>query len=687
VRHESNMREAEQERLRMAASIEKLEDDKRELEASNAKTIEENRYLLNQLENLNNTVCISDAHIKALEETLHNTREELQRLTVLAGRTAQLEAQLSTMETEQAALQTLLTTTEAENRTAIQRWQRAERTIEHLQDQVDRIEREAREERARHVEVLGRMERQRAVEKELESAAGRLKGAAAISTLGRNQPAGTSVVSHFVKDILQDNANLQMGIVELREMLMSSNAEVEGLREQMMLHHNGETSETATTLNAELVKERPNETPSELHVHHHYHIPEAAAHRKPRKKRTAIAAGHFTPSSGTSTPRMARVREWQARPPSTAATIFSQTSASVPATQMSARPQRYSIQSNQSGTSFAPSSVPSSPGADIFDNIDAALESSRPTSPDCSSLGSPIVRPRDHRHNSKSSYRSFSTPIPLQLQPPPPLESHRTDPPTFAPNDLPDASSETIFPLNISPTHKEPEYQTSNSYFNPDTTPNPFDPSSARPTLRRPSSHDSLISISGMDIHTLRSRPSQRFTGTGFTPSSLRSPTTPISATSLLSPTIATVRPALQRWDQTSGMSSSALLAAHARSSTPTEGKGGLGRLVGGWVWGRSDSARSESPKKPPSTKSLESSVSRPGTQSSDGSRTTVIEVPKPKVEVMSKAAASFFEARSPGVNQKGVIPGFYVAKTPSEIEPRRVDRSLLSEILEADGA
>ena len=44
-----------------------------------------------------------------------------------------------------------------------------------LQDQIDKIEREAREDRERHVEIVGRMERRRAVEKELETARLRAK--------------------------------------------------------------------------------------------------------------------------------------------------------------------------------------------------------------------------------------------------------------------------------------------------------------------------------------------------------------------------------------------------------------------------------------------------------------------------------------------------------------------------------
>ena len=235
ARHETYMAEAEEERRKMGAQIDGLESEKRELEASNAKTIEENRYLLNQLEELNNNVADSDAQINALTATLESTRKELTKLSSLAAQASQLEAQLTVMEAEQSGLQGQVTEKVEEAHTNTQRWKSAERTVSALSEQVDHIEKEAREEKDRHAEIVARLERRRTVERELESAAGRLKGAAAATTMGRGNGSGT-VISSFVKDILQDNANLQMGIVELREMLTGSNEEVENLREQMMLH-------------------------------------------------------------------------------------------------------------------------------------------------------------------------------------------------------------------------------------------------------------------------------------------------------------------------------------------------------------------------------------------------------------------------------------------------------------------
>ena len=164
VRHEAYVADSERERRQMMATIERLETEKLELEAKNAQTIRENRDLLDQLEQLNESVCGSDAQIQALQDTLRSTEEELQRLASLAARTQLLEAQLFDLEREQSRLQHNLDSKTIEERTAIQRWQKAERTLGDLQDQIDRIEREAREERERHVEVVARMERRMAVE-------------------------------------------------------------------------------------------------------------------------------------------------------------------------------------------------------------------------------------------------------------------------------------------------------------------------------------------------------------------------------------------------------------------------------------------------------------------------------------------------------------------------------------------
>ena len=130
----------------------------------------------------------------------------------------------------------------------------------------------------------------------------------------------------------------------------------------------------------------------DLHVHHHYHRSERTT-RKPRRKRISLSANHFaTSQSGASTPREAHIREWQfGTTPASASAILSQTLATVP------NSKRFSAQSSQTLSTFAPSSVPSSPSQApaVFDSFDGVFDSSRPTSPDSSLAGSPPARLED----------------------------------------------------------------------------------------------------------------------------------------------------------------------------------------------------------------------------------------------------------------------------------------------------
>ncbi|KAF9882481.1 hypothetical protein CkaCkLH20_00517 [Colletotrichum karsti] len=256
ARHEAYMADAERDRLALTSRIEQLENDKLELQAENTKTVEENRNLLDQLEMLNNTVQDSDIHIQTLEATLLSSQQAVRRLEGAAARAAEMERHIAILEQEQLRLQNTLITTESEARSAMQRWRKAERGISDLQEQLERMEQEAKEERERHAEVLGRMERQREMEKELNAAAGRLKGAAAAKSLNAGK-AAPNVVSHFVRDLLQDNANLQLGMAELREMLINSNDEIQALRDQLMSHQpiHEEDASAASTLRAELAPE------------------------------------------------------------------------------------------------------------------------------------------------------------------------------------------------------------------------------------------------------------------------------------------------------------------------------------------------------------------------------------------------------------------------------------------------
>lgn len=607
ARHEDYMADAEAERTKMAASIDHLEIAKKGLEATNAKVIDENRNLLDQLEDLNHTVFESDTHIQSLNQTLQSTRMELYRLTVLAGRTAVLEEQLSAMEMEQAELRNQLATTQEEERSAVLRWKRAEREIGDLQESIDRVEREAREERERHVDVVGRMQRRRAVEMELDTSSSRSKGAVA-PTPGRDR-ADSSVVSHFVKDILQDNANLQLGIVELREMLTSSNEEVQSLRERLLVHQpvllSNESGAQRPTLRDELAERLPKDELQELHVHHHYHAPTktevprgpATIHRRSKKRRSLVPSGTSTPSSGWQTPHKTTAPTIRTTPFSSAATILSQTSVTIPPTQRSL-PHCWSTHSS----SVAPSTVPSSPqsmyrGSSMFDCIENTLDSSRPTSPESNGLGSPMFLGRHNKESSEVSFRSVSTPAAIGLD-------YATSPTALTP-----LATEEECLTNFEPTStghltivEESEDGTAgdavsttnlSSTISTNSTYSPTEQPQLQ--LRRTTSHESLLSISGMDIHTLRDRPSQMLGGQGLhprTPFNISSSSLALASSKpVITATTARGRPVYQRRNNynrsllSSFSASTAVESAH--NQTPVIDRPTLGKRVGGWVWGK----------------------------------------------------------------------------------------------------
>jgi predicted nucleic acid-binding Zn-ribbon protein len=686
-RHESYMAEAEEDRHRLVTSIDDLEREKKQVQAENARIIEENRSLLEQLDSLNKAVVESDDHVKSLTRTLESTESELRRLTVAATRAAELEAQLALMEAEQSRLQESLTSAHEDEKSAVQRWRQAECNLRDLHDQVDRIEKEAREESERHTELVERMERKRAVERELDNAAGRLKGAAAASELSRNA-GGTNVVSRFVKDILQDNANLQVGIMELREMLHSSNEEVQNLREQVMSHQPlaGVDEETAqprssTTLSEELEAKEERRVSQEFHIHHHYHTPTQSVkkekvplNRRVKKRRPALGSPVAMHSAVRSqSPR--RVLHRSQSSSSSMSTILSHTSVSIPP--QSSR--RWSLQSR------APDSLASSPQSafrtsSIFDRVERGAELSQPTSPESTVFSSPLIGARN--------FKGLDMPF------------HPIG--NFDGNDPSDS-----FPLedeiysrdfrHIGDNNRQPaipeesESSPSVEYFDTsihDPRPAPDDDIFAMHVqssgLRRSSSHDSLLSVSvaGMDIHT----PNTRHLRMGDWHPGLKIPQRILSpSVELVSTPPIISAPAIQA-DRapSSGHTSQSLLASMAArnksdtasivsadststgSTTAPDRKTTLGRRVGGWVLGRWGMAPvSDDPHDP-----------------TDSSNTSVASSPPSAVSAL-KPDPLALRFRYPGVNQKGPIMGLRPPPAaPVSLHPKGIDEDLLRDTL-----
>ena len=655
MRHEAYIADSERERKAMTAHIETLEAEKQALEKENATVIEENRSLLDQLEAVNNAVAGSDAHVTSLQATLQSTQQELHKLTQLAARTASLEQQLEEYEREQANWQSTYQAKEESVKSAVRRWQQAERTLAGVQEEIERIEQEAKEEKERHAEIVGRMERRHAVEKELGSAAGRLKGAAALKTTEKESP-GQTVVSHFVKDILQDNANLQMGIVELREMLNNSNDEVENLRQQVQLHQPVIASEDTTPLHAkpkDLRNELNRANSQELHVHHHYHAPSAAPRpqlprKKTKKRYGTLMPGQITPTSGANTPRSS----FSFNSPTPTASILQQTAASIP--QSIPTRSRWSMQSNQTyhSTALSGTSSPHSTTdrtSSLFDRVfsDAGNESSRPTSPDTEDPGSPVFTSMSAKRVTPGSFRTYSAPIVqrrgispatgrpsldsiMSIEELPNLERQSSGPEAIAEEREDDWENESSPPVEqessvTSPMSEEPQSPIQEETF-------------YRPPLRRAASHESLFSVSGMDIHTLKSRPSQLLAPYGGGRGVVRSQAVISDATAHAT------RPAAMSRD--SGRSKNLLtgMAADQRqASNPT-----FGKKLGGWMFGRWGAT--------PTPSSAETAVAA----TAKANKPASISSGSDKAAVDPQATPKKPRLRPPGINQAGPVMGFF---------------------------
>ncbi|KAI1751391.1 hypothetical protein F4782DRAFT_505920 [Xylaria castorea] len=507
----ANLANTERDRGELTARIEQLESDNKELEAVNAKMNEENRDLIDQLEALNTAVTDSEAHVKLLEATLLSSQQTIRRLEAETACAEALERQVASLEEEQADLQGNLSLSREEARTAVSRWKRAERGINDLQEQLERIEKEAREDRERHVEMMGRIERQRQVEKELNTAAGRLKGAAAAKSMNQVNGGGSHVVGHFVRDLLQDNANLQYGIAELREMLMNSNDEIQALRDQLEYHQplRDREGSTTPTLRAELeleleqspVREHrsPTRLSQELHIHHHYHVSAAKQDaRKPKKKRLGLAPGAFAH------PAVAQ--------PSTPPGGLARYSSAPHSRKNSMRSNRWSSFSGQQ-SDFTLSSAPSSPRSNNRSSLfDIPPTGSFPGSP-TSSIDpmSPGWQPMHKRGPSSMSTRSFQVPTCFPFGPAAPSIAH---PIVEESSDGTEVPAESLPPTDNSVADDESSSRglsviyDDSSLDHGEATDSDGPPVAGR--LRRALSHESIVSLSGgLDIHTLKSRPSQ----------------------------------------------------------------------------------------------------------------------------------------------------------------------------------
>lgn len=683
------MADAERDRLVLTERIDRLEMDKKRLEVSNAAKIDENRGLLDQLENLNNNVLESDTKIRSLEANLLLSMQNVRRLESHAARAADAERHLALLEDEQAKLHTELRVTKDDARSHALRYREAQRGMTDMQDQLDRIEQENRLEKERHDEAIRRMEKQREVDKQLGVAAGRLKGAAASKSLQEQGKAGNSkIIGHFVRDLLQDNATLQLGIAELREMLMSSNDEIQTLREQLVCHQpviEQDILSPTTSLRDELAgfedagaRSMGGLTPSlsqELHIHHHYHVTPTKDAKRPKKKRVGLLPGIVTPTPSVSAPSSPGTSgNWGHLPPSPSAPSLSDVASSTRTSRNWADYQPSELSS----------SAPSSPNLRATSVFDATYHESADllTSPATSyDPMSPAWRPARTKRASISSARSFQSLSCVDSDNdmvPPPLNIGAVGSNNGRHGEVimeededqaqtPDANHHPIQQLQL-PTE---DAESADELLM----------TSPRRRLHRAPSHESIMSLSGgLDIHTLRIRPSQM---TLRPLGGVEAVLTGVIAQPTLSRSTSKRSDVALRDNfmgfQSPRTVSSPLARSSAMSSEPTSSpRSGLRSWAGWRPWGGTPSSSPGSAPTEPSTPQI------PPRSSLRRAVLPEPETPTAKPESQNRIREW---GRSPGINQPGAIPGFqqyWAAQrrkgAPAQVTSLVVDTEALNE-------
>ncbi|KAJ3521981.1 hypothetical protein NM208_g13052 [Fusarium decemcellulare] len=291
-------------------------------------------------------------------------------------------------------------------------------------------------------------------------------------------------------------------------MLLNSNDEIQSLREQL-LDHQPVPDSGASTLKAELESYMPPETPrisQAFHIHHHYHVGQKPENRKARRKRASWNHSTFASqtTSGTSTPRSSG--RWSLNP-GPAMPALASINTKEPSSVISMPKQRWSLLSEQPSEY---SSLPSSPRAthrnSLFDSTFG--DSDIPTSP-TTSFDPMSPTWRAHRKGpSEISALSFQAPS-LQLDPGTPPQSsrqHQFNDHIIHEEDegeIEEVPSRTETP-DLGPT---PSIDESSIVESSEDSREDFMP---RPRIHRAISHESIMSLAGgLDIHTLKARPSQ----------------------------------------------------------------------------------------------------------------------------------------------------------------------------------
>lgn len=429
ARHEAYVAETAKELANRSTQICDLEDKNESLREENSRIAAENDGLFSRIDVLNRSVDESEAQLSSLTATLRRTEAESQRLKTLAARTETLEEQLSGLETELEALQSTLETTVEEERVTKHRWRESQRVIFDLEAQVEMIEREATMDGSRRQRSHNHpVERHRPHRSVTES----IKPKPALGT------SATDAVTKFLKEVIEENARLQMNTAELEAMLVRSQEESEQLRDQVA------ASSPIREDSADVIVQPERSLDQELQNDHPASLMRNVTHRRPPRLRASMSNRQL-------------------------------------------RRTRWSTDSHYSRPSMSNFSMASTWTGQASDS-----DSTRPTSPE--SAWSPTTRPRRFRTDAEES---ISRPLSATTDG---FDSYagldevsKLDPHTLK-EDL-----NNVLPNNNSDIESS---MTTIKATDSQQMPPPPSPQRPSSRLKRVSSSSSLYSISGMDVHS-----------------------------------------------------------------------------------------------------------------------------------------------------------------------------------------
>lgn len=630
VRHETYVAEAEQDRVRLDKTIAVLETRTTELEDHNKRLVDDNALLSSKLDQRRVVIAQSDAQIQSLTTILETAQHEISKLSSLAARTEQLEARIVRFESDRAQIQNDLKTSKDNEQMTAALLQDSKKEVDRLQRHIDEAEQTLAEERRRSNDVVERMEKRRAVEREMDERDQRTRRVASMKS-GPGEKRGGEVVSSFVREILQDNANLQLKMLELQDSLQTSSEELEELRAQLtearsvpLVNTPPPDEEEEEEETGEVTRKPVRKVSQELHVHHHYHGPKnshsitrtRSVGQRQKKKRQSAISGRQMPTRPPSPHISSHYRD---------ESISSSVVAPSPKLGSKQRPismlpmRLASSEYSSMNSTHSPSTI----FEPAFDHA-AVDQYSRPTSPDSEFPYYSTAAPPKRRHASGASGTSgdsFFAALGMlgetSSECGPVAETEHEDDSEVGNDYTPrtvlhegrfgvesahflSSSIPRADPAIFDTTSHDPQapYMPSTRHPNPRTNSAdvPTSHDSPRP-LRRTASHSSILSISGMDINAYTYSP-----GSGLARNAAPAPP------SLLQSARCSSRPVLDRSTALARAPSATLLlsatmkrnAARPESgsrSAATEPKGytpltdTFGRL-GGWFGRRSATAQ-----------------------------------------------------------------------------------------------